>query len=58
MEQGRVKRLELRQGKPLEADWYLSAVPFERLLDLLPAEVAEARTRPAPRRAACSDLHG
>jgi uncharacterized protein with NAD-binding domain and iron-sulfur cluster len=30
----------MRQGESLAADWYVSAVPFERLLDLLPPEVA------------------
>jgi squalene-associated FAD-dependent desaturase len=40
--QGRVRRLELRQGEPVTADWFVSAVPFERLLDLLPADVADA----------------
>jgi squalene-associated FAD-dependent desaturase len=39
---GRVQQLELRQGDLLAADWYIAAVPFDRLLDLLPAEVVEA----------------
>jgi squalene-associated FAD-dependent desaturase len=39
---GRVARLELRQGEPMEADWYVSAVPHDRLLDLLPGEVITA----------------
>jgi uncharacterized protein with NAD-binding domain and iron-sulfur cluster len=34
---GRVERLDVRDGEPLQADWYISAVPFDRLLDLLPA---------------------
>lgn len=38
----RVQHLELRQGEALDADWYISAVPFDRLLDLLPAPVIEA----------------
>jgi squalene-associated FAD-dependent desaturase len=38
---GRVAGLALRQGEPLRADWYVSAVPFDRLLDLLPAEMVE-----------------
>jgi squalene-associated FAD-dependent desaturase len=42
MDKGRVVRLMMRQGEPLEADCYLSAVPFDRLLDLLPAEAIEA----------------
>lgn len=37
----RVKTLAMRQGEPLESDWYLSAVPFDRLLDLLPADLLE-----------------
>jgi squalene-associated FAD-dependent desaturase len=37
----RVQRLILRTGETLQADWYLSAVPFDRLLDLLPAEIVE-----------------
>lgn len=32
-----VERLELRSGESLHFDWYVSAVPFDRLLDLLPA---------------------
>jgi uncharacterized protein with NAD-binding domain and iron-sulfur cluster len=32
----RVTALELRDGTRLEADWYVLAVPFERLPDLLP----------------------
>jgi len=41
VENGRVQRLLLRQAEPMTADWYLSTVPFDRLLDLLPAEVIE-----------------
>ncbi|MFO0878480.1 MAG: hydroxysqualene dehydroxylase HpnE [Gemmataceae bacterium] len=37
----RVVSVELRSGERLEADWYISAVPFDRLLDLLPAEVVD-----------------
>jgi squalene-associated FAD-dependent desaturase len=36
-----VSSLELRNGESLTADWYLSSVPFDRLLDLLPADVVE-----------------
>jgi squalene-associated FAD-dependent desaturase len=36
---GAVVGLEMRGGA-WEADWYVAAVPFDRLLDLLPAEVA------------------
>jgi squalene-associated FAD-dependent desaturase len=37
---GTVAGLEMRDGARVEAEWYLSAVPFDRLLDLLPGEVA------------------
>jgi squalene-associated FAD-dependent desaturase len=36
---GRIESLRLRDGSELRADWYVSAVPWDRLLDLLPAEV-------------------
>jgi uncharacterized protein with NAD-binding domain and iron-sulfur cluster len=39
---GRVDRLELRNGETLQADSYVAAVPFDRLLDLLPGEVVES----------------
>ena len=35
----RVERLLLRNGELVQADWYILAVPFDRLLDLLPGEV-------------------
>jgi len=38
----RVQALELRQGANVEADWYITAVPFDRLLALLPVATAEA----------------
>lgn len=38
---GRVASAVLRDGRELAADHYLSAVPFERLLDLLPAAIVE-----------------
>jgi squalene-associated FAD-dependent desaturase len=38
---GRVVGLELRQGTCLEADWFISTVPFDRLLDLLPTAVVD-----------------
>jgi squalene-associated FAD-dependent desaturase len=41
---GRVTGLELRQGGVVEADWYISTVPFDRLLDLLPGETVEAHS--------------
>jgi squalene-associated FAD-dependent desaturase len=39
---GSVTDLLLRSGSTLSADWFVSAVPFDRLLDLLPPEVVEA----------------
>ena len=41
LEPHRVRCLHLRQGETLAADWYISAVPFDRLLDLLPAKLIE-----------------
>jgi squalene-associated FAD-dependent desaturase len=38
---GRVEGIELRNGETVQADWYVAAVPFERLLDLLPADLIE-----------------
>jgi squalene-associated FAD-dependent desaturase len=37
--------LETRQGELRTADWYLSAVPFDRLLDLLSPETIDAHPR-------------
>jgi uncharacterized protein with NAD-binding domain and iron-sulfur cluster len=42
VENGRVRALLLRSGKELSADWIISAAPFDRLLDLLPAETVAA----------------
>jgi squalene-associated FAD-dependent desaturase len=39
---GSVRGVQLRDGATLEADWYVSAVPFDRLLDALPGEVVDA----------------
>jgi len=39
---GRVRGLELRDGAGIDADCYVAAVPFHRLLDLLPPEVIDA----------------
>jgi squalene-associated FAD-dependent desaturase len=36
IEDARVAKLELRDGTTTDADWYVAAVPFDRLLDLLP----------------------
>jgi squalene-associated FAD-dependent desaturase len=38
---GCVQQVELRSEKSLVADWYVAAVPFERLLDLLPDDLLE-----------------
>src|SRR5260370_1810589 len=37
----RVCKLEMRRGEPMAADWYIATVPFDRLLDLLPADVVD-----------------
>jgi squalene-associated FAD-dependent desaturase len=37
----RVDGIELRDGSTLQADWYVSAVPFDRLIDLLPDDWAQ-----------------
>jgi len=44
LEAGRATGVELRSGEMLQADWYVSAVPFERLLDLLPPETIAAHS--------------
>jgi squalene-associated FAD-dependent desaturase len=41
IEHDRVAELETRDGQRLQADWYVSAVPFDRLLGLLPGEVVQ-----------------
>ena len=41
LSEGRVHSLEPRQGDLLSADWYIVTVPFDRLLDMLPAAVVE-----------------
>ena len=41
IEQGTVVRAELRSGERLKAGHYVLAVPFYRVLDLLPRELAE-----------------
>ena len=38
---GRVCGLELRDGAVIDAEWYVVAVPFQRLLDLLPPETID-----------------
>jgi squalene-associated FAD-dependent desaturase len=39
---GRIGGVELREGEQMQADWYITAVPFDRLLDLLPQELIAA----------------
>lgn len=41
---GNVQELELRDGSTLRANWYVATVPFDRLLDLLPTDVASDHT--------------
>jgi squalene-associated FAD-dependent desaturase len=42
-EGGRVGKVQSRAGPAdLTADWYIAAIPFERLLDLLPVELVDA----------------
>jgi squalene-associated FAD-dependent desaturase len=38
----RVESVELRGGESIRPDWVVAAVPFDRLLDLLPAELTDA----------------
>jgi squalene-associated FAD-dependent desaturase len=38
----RVQGLQMRDGQVQNADWYIVAVPFDRLLDLLPGETIAA----------------
>jgi squalene-associated FAD-dependent desaturase len=35
----KIAGVELRSGERLHADWYIAAVPFDRLLDMLPGAV-------------------
>lgn len=37
-----VQRAEMRDGSALAADWYVLAVPFDRVADLLPADLLAA----------------
>jgi squalene-associated FAD-dependent desaturase len=41
LEDGRITRMQMRNGDVLQADWYVAAVPFDRLLDLLPPSLLE-----------------
>jgi predicted NAD/FAD-dependent oxidoreductase len=38
---GSVRAVELRDGSSLSADWYVLAVPFDRVADMLPPELVE-----------------
>jgi squalene-associated FAD-dependent desaturase len=38
---GAVHQVQMRQGEPLQAAWYLSAVPFDRLLGILPESIID-----------------
>jgi uncharacterized protein with NAD-binding domain and iron-sulfur cluster len=38
---GSVRAVELRDGSALSADWYVLAVPFDRVADVLPPELVE-----------------
>src|SRR5258708_6054645 len=40
-EGNKITELSLRSGEVVQADWYISTIPFDRLLDLLPAELIE-----------------
>lgn len=42
IQDGRIGGVELRNGEQIRADWYITAVPFDRLLDLLPEELIAA----------------
>jgi squalene-associated FAD-dependent desaturase len=42
VDDGGVRGVELRDGAVVEADWYVAAVPFDRLLALVPPETVEA----------------
>jgi squalene-associated FAD-dependent desaturase len=41
IQDGAVTGLDMRDDQRLTADWYISAAPFDRLLDLLPTDVIE-----------------
>jgi len=42
LEESRIQNLEMRQANSVQANWYIAAVPFDRLLDLLPTETRTA----------------
>jgi squalene-associated FAD-dependent desaturase len=37
----RIEKVELRSGESIAADWIIAAVPFDRLLDLLPSTLVD-----------------
>jgi squalene-associated FAD-dependent desaturase len=39
----RIEKVELRGGESIQPDWIIAAVPFDRLLDLLPAALVDAQ---------------
>ncbi len=41
---GQVRCLEMRDSQERQADWYIAAVPFDRILDILPLEMIEAHS--------------
>jgi squalene-associated FAD-dependent desaturase len=41
VEQGAVDSVQMRQGEVLRADYYVAALPFDRLLDLLPPGIVD-----------------
>jgi squalene-associated FAD-dependent desaturase len=41
IDENRMRSVLLRDGEEVCADWYISTVPFDRLLDLLPEELVE-----------------
>ncbi len=41
---GSIDGVELRSGERIQVDWYISAIPFDRLLDLLPEQVSTSET--------------
>jgi squalene-associated FAD-dependent desaturase len=41
IDQGAIRTLTLRTGETMAADWYVSAVPFSRLLEIFPEPLVE-----------------
>jgi squalene-associated FAD-dependent desaturase len=44
VEDGSIRAVELRSGERMQSDWYITAVPFDRLLDLLPEQVISSES--------------